>query len=137
MIELQREPALTGFDARAVGDAVADATGDGLRAFVEYDEQTYNLLYIRDDVVGELGGQEAFGALADELHSDYRLDFTQQELYEEIYGELGNVRAFVVVMDRATLLRFVGDDAGLYVSVEPSVSVQAVLDAVHEVVNGE
>ncbi|MFC3476336.1 DUF7522 family protein [Halobacterium litoreum] len=137
MIELRQEPELTAFDDAEVASAIDDVAGDDLRTLVEYDEQRYNLLYIRDDVVDELGGPDAFGELADELHSDYRLDFTQQELYEEIYGELGNVHAFVAVMDRATVLRVVGDDAGLYVSLEPSVSIQGALDAVREVVDSE
>lgn len=137
VIELRQEPELTALDDAEIANAVDDVAGDDLRTLVEYDEQAYNLLYIRDDVVGELGGAEAFTDLADELHADYRLDFTQQELYEEIYGELGNVRAFVAVMDHATILRVIGSDAGLYVSLEPAASIQAVLDAVHGVVDGE
>ncbi|NIB99412.1 hypothetical protein [Halobacterium sp. R2-5] len=137
MLELSRAPTSSEFDAREVGDAISGAAGDGLRAFVEYDERDYSLLYVREDVVEDLGGETAFEDLADELHSDYRLDFTQQELYEEIYGTLGNVRAFVVVLDSATVLRLVGDAEGLYVSLDPSVSIQAVLDAAEDVVDDE
>jgi hypothetical protein len=137
MFELSSASTLTEFDAAAVGDAVADAAGDGLRAFVEYDERSYSVLYVRDDVVEEMGGEAAFGDVADELHADYSLDFTQQGLYEEIYDTLGTVRAFVVVLDSATVVRVVGESEGLYVSLDPSVSVQAVLDAVEGVVGDE
>ncbi|MCG1002995.1 MULTISPECIES: hypothetical protein [Halobacterium] len=137
MFELRQPPATSEFDAAAVGEAVDDAAGDGLRTFVEYDEQTYELLYARDDVVGELGGPEGLSEIAEQLHADYRLDFTQQELYEEMYGSLGEVTAFAVVLESASVLRFVGESEGVYVSLDRDVSMQAVLDAVEAVMDGE
>lgn len=132
MISLDSEPELASFDAAAVGHAVEAAVGDDLRVVVEYDATEYNPLYVADGVVEQLGGEEAFGALADQLHSDFRLDFTQQELYEEVYGEFGSVRAFVVVLDGARVVRFVAEDSGLYVSVDPDASLDGVLDAVEK-----
>jgi len=123
---------LASFDAEAVGRAVDDAVGDGLRVVVEYDETEYNMLYVADEVREVLGGAEGLGALADELHSDFRLDFTQRELYEELYEQFGSLRAFVVVLDGARVVRFVAEDTGLYVSIDPDASLDAVLDAVQE-----
>ena len=137
MISFESEPELASFDAKAVGRAVEAAVGDGLRVVVEYDESEYNPLYLNDGVVDQLGGPEAFGELADDLHSDFRLDFTQQELYEEVYGEFGSVRAFVVVLDGARVVRFVAEDSGLYVSVDPEASLDGVLDAVDVGVAGD
>lgn len=130
MISFESEPELATFDAKAVGRAVEAAVGDGLRVVVEYDESAYNLLYVDDAVLDQLGGAEGLDALAEDLHSDFRLDFTQQELYEEVYGEFGSVRAFVVVLDGARVVRFVDEDSGLYVSVDPEASLDGVLDAV-------
>ena len=136
MISFESKPELATFDAGAVGRAVGAAVGDDLRVVVEYNEFEYNLLYVDDDVVDHLGGPDALGALADDLHSDFRLDFTQQELYEEVYGEFGSVRAFIVVLDGARVVRFVAEDSGLYVSVDPDASLDAVLDAVDAGVAG-
>jgi len=130
MITFASEPELTTFDAKAVGRAIDAAVGDDLRVVVEYDKTDYNLLYVDDDVLDELGGPDGLGTLADDLHSDFRLDFTQQELYEEVYAEFGSVRAFVVVLDGARVVRFVAEDSALYVSVDPEASLDAVLDAV-------
>jgi hypothetical protein len=137
MTSFQAEPRLASFDAAGVADAVEAAVGDDLRVVVEYDESEYNPLYVAEPVVDQLGGREGFEALADELHSDFRLDFTQQELYEEVYGDFGSVRAFVVVLDGARVVRFIAEDTGLYVSVDPSASVDAVLDAVTSEVAGD
>lgn len=130
MLSLQAEPKLASFDAAAVARAVAAAAGDHLRVVVEYDDSEYNVLYAAERVVEQLGGPDELGALADELHSDYRLDFTQQELYDEVYGSIGAVQAFVVVLDRATVVRFVHENSALYVSVDPEASLDGVLDAV-------
>jgi hypothetical protein len=137
MLSLQSEPTLANFDAAAVARAVNAAAGDHLRVVVEYDETGYNVLYTADEVVEQLGGPDALGSLADELHSDFRLDFTQQELYDEVYGDIGTVQAFVVVLDRATVVRFVHEDSALYVSVDPEASLDAVLDAVRTGVDAD
>ncbi|WP_232688549.1 DUF7522 family protein [Halobacterium zhouii] len=128
---------LSRFDCEAIDEAIVDVVGDDLRTIVEYDEHDFNVLRIRDDVVEQLGGEEAFSDLADLLHSDYRLDFTQQELYEEMYGNLGVVRAFVVLMDHATIVRFVGEETGVYVSLEAGTPIQPVMDAMKGVVESD
>lgn len=138
IISFESEPELADFDATAVGRAVDAAVGDGLRVVVEYDETEYNPLYVDDRVLEKLGGQAGLTSLADDLHSDFRLDFTQQELYEEVYGDFGSVRAFIVVLDEAVVVRFVAEDSGLYVSIDPDASLDGVLDAVQsEVAGGE
>jgi len=130
MISFESEPELAAFDAKAVARAADAAVGDGLRVVVEYDETEYNPLYVDDRVLEKLGGREGLVSLADDLHSDFRLDFTQQELYEEVYSNFGSVRAFVVVLDEAVVVRFVADTTGLYVSIDPDASLDGVLDAV-------
>jgi len=124
-------------DADAVLARLRDAVGDDLRALVEYDADAYNLLFLADRVLAEFGGDEAVEAFADKLHADYRLDFTEKEMYEDVYAELGTVRAFAVFFQESAVFRFVGESTGLYVSLERDAPYNRVIETVYDVVEGD
>ncbi|WP_135852666.1 hypothetical protein [Halorussus salinus] len=132
MNAVSNEPHLTDFDTSSALSAVEEVAGDGLRAFVEYDDETYNLLYIAERVVQEFGDEATLEEFADRLHYNYKLDFNEREMYADLYGPLGELAAFAVYLDDETLVRYVGEREGIYVSVEPDVSANGVVDALTE-----
>lgn len=81
--------------------------------------------------------REGIEDLSDRIHSDYRLDFAERDMYEEVYAELGEVRAFTVFFDQLVIFRFVGDRTGLYVSLHPDAPFNRVIDAVYDVIGAE
>lgn len=122
------------FETDAILDAVRDAAGEELRAFVEYDAETYNVLLLTDDARERFDDPDAIEEFADRLHGNYRLDFTEKEMYEDVYGELGTVRAFAVFFEANAVFRFVGDTTGFYVSLGLDAPFNRVIDAVYEVI---
>lgn len=137
MEAVRNEANLTDFDVSTALSAVEDIAGDDLRAFVEYDDEAYNPLYIAARVVREFGGEASLDEFAGKLHYNYKLDFTEREMYEDLYEPLGEVAAFAVYLDDETLIRYVGEREGIYVSVEPDVSANRIVDALTETAEAE
>lgn len=127
---------LSAVDADAVLSRVQATAGDHLRAFVEYDAETYDILYLTDRAIAEFGGEERVDEFADRLYSNYRLDFNEKQMHEDLYEEFGVVRAFGVFFADSAVLRFVDDVTGLYVSLDMDAPFDEVIDTVYEVVEG-
>lgn len=125
---------LTGLDADTILSRVRSTAGEHLLAFVEYDTETYNVLYMAERATTDLGGPENTSDLADRLHRNYQLDFNEKQMHEELYDELGTVRAFGVFFDDEAVLRFVDDMTGLYVSLDMSAPFDKVIEAVYDVI---
>ncbi|WP_135828880.1 hypothetical protein [Halorussus halobius] len=137
MERIRNEPELTGFDAAAAFEAVSEVAGDDLRAFVEYDAEAFNPLFVAERVVDDLGNPENVDAFAEKLHFNYKLDFTEREMYADLYGPLGGVDAFAVYLDDQTIVRYVTDEAGIYVSLDGDTDTDRVVDLIAETVEDE
>lgn len=127
---------LSALDADAILSRVQNTAGEHLRAFVEYDAETYNILYLADRATVEFGGEERVNELADKLYSNYRLDFNEKQMHEDLYEEFGVVRAFAVFFADSAILRFVDEATGLYVSLDIDAPFDEVIGTVYEVVEG-
>jgi hypothetical protein len=134
MSDRTESSAVSEFDAGAVLAELRETVEDDLRAFVEYDAQTYNTLFMADRVIAQFGGEDNVEQFADKLHENYRLDFTEKQMYEDVYAELGTVRAFSVFFEENAIFRFVGDSTGLYVSLELDAPFNRVIESVYEVI---
>ncbi|UPV74448.1 hypothetical protein M0R89_18195 [Halorussus limi] len=110
-----------------------ETAGDDLRAFVEYDDETYNPLFIDERTVEEFGGAEAVEEFADQLHYNYKLDFTEQEMYADLYEPLSSLDAFAVYLEDETIVRYVDDGRGIYVSIQGETYAGEVIDVLTDV----
>ncbi|PCR91450.1 hypothetical protein [Natrinema ejinorense] len=122
------------FDADAVLEKLREIAGGQILTVAEYDAETYNIMYMDDQMGHQLGDAVDIEELADRIHSDYRLDFTEKEMYEDVYSELGEVRAFAVFFEGNTIFRFVGETTGLYVSLTMDAPFNAVIEAVSDII---
>jgi hypothetical protein len=120
------------FDADRVLEGIRDAVGEDLRACVEFDTEAYNPLYVDDATLALYGDEEAMHEQFEEVHSYVHLDFTEANLFTTLFPAVEEVRYIVTGMDAFTMLRVYVDREGLFVSVDPDASVDAVLDAVSE-----
>lgn len=123
------DPGLTDFDARAGFEAVREVADDDLRAFVEYDGDSYNPLFIAGRVVDKHGDPEEVGEFADRLHFNYKLDFAEREMYEDLYEPLGSITAFAVYLTDQTIVRYVDEQEGIYVSIDGGTHADEVIHA--------
>ncbi|WP_135806290.1 hypothetical protein [Halorussus marinus] len=129
MDEIIGDPGLTDFDARAGFEAVRAAADSDLRAFVEYDGESYNPVFIAERVVEKHGDPEEVGEFADRLHFNYKLDFAEREMYEDLYEPLGSITAFAVYLTDQTIVRYVDEREGIYVSVDGETHADEVIEA--------
>jgi len=134
---IRNEGEVIGLDASAAFEAVRDVGGEDLRAFVEYDSESYNPVFVAERVVAELGGADGVDEFAEKLHFNYKLDFTEREMYADLYDPLGGVDAFAVYLDDRTIVRYVTDEEGIYVSLDGDANTDRVVDALAETVGNE
>lgn len=129
-----RTSGIVGFDADAAVEAARGAAGDGLRIASEYDMDGYRLLYVADSVIEEYGSTDPIEDAGDRLHSYIHLDFTERELFEEIAADAGQVTAYVTRMEHHTLIRYLDEREGLFLSVETGTALTPLLEAVEAAV---
>jgi hypothetical protein len=129
MDAIRNPPELTDLAVSEALETVLEIAGEDLRAFVEYDDETYNPVFIAERVVDEFGGSEAVAEFADRLHYNYKLDFTEREMYEDLYEPLSTLDAFAVYLEDETIVRYVNDRQGIYISVERGTYAGQVIDA--------
>ncbi|WP_254762296.1 hypothetical protein [Natrinema marinum] len=132
MAAIENRSSFEEFDADAILEEILGICDDRVRSFAEYDAQTYNIMYMSERMVDQFESEDEIDDLSDRIHSDYRLDFTEKEMYEDVYAELGEVRAFSVFFTRSVIFRFVGERTGLYISVDRDAPFNEIIDAVYD-----
>jgi hypothetical protein len=119
------------FDAEAVLSAARDAVGDeAVYVCVVYDAADFRTVYV-DDRVDELYDDaderaDHFG----QIHSYVHLDFTEQQLFNELFRQPDGVRAFVTYLDSLVAVRVVSGGQGVFLSVAPDAPVTDLVNAV-------
>lgn len=124
------------FDADAALDAALSVT-DGLRICVEYDVEEFNTLYADDVTISLYGGEDAMIEHFEDVHSYVNIDFTERDLFRDVLFAAGTVRAFVTYMDYTTAVRFLDDESGLFLALDPDAPVTETLEAVRDAVGRE
>ncbi|WP_254762293.1 DUF7522 family protein [Natrinema marinum] len=132
MEDIDRTSTADEFDADAILADLLECCGETVRAFAEYDAKTYNVLYFDQRLVDEIETEAELQAFADRIHEDYRLDFTEKRMYEDVYSELGEVRAFSVFFRQSAIIRFVGEREGIYVSLDRDAPFNEAIESVYE-----
>ena len=134
---LRNSTNIVAFDADAAMEAAREVAGDALRTAVEYDQESYNVLFVDDTVQSLYADKEDMYDHFDAISSYVHLDFAERDLFEEsLLPAAGAVQALVTRMEYLTLVRiFVGDE-GLFLSLDPDTPVIEVIDAVKTSVTG-
>ena len=131
---IRRESTLVAFDADAVLDLVSETVGEALRAFAEYDNEAYEVLYASDRLLDGIGGEETFEAMADRYHGFVHLDFVEREVFADLSPTAGEVTTYVTRLDNAMFVRYLVGDEGVFFSVDPDTTVVPLLEAIDDLV---
>ena len=123
------------FDAGAVLEAARSAVGErSLFTCVVYDDADFETVYVDDRIRAiyedDASREEHFG----QIHSYVHLDFTEMELFRELFREPGRIRAFVTYMDAFVAVRVVAEKQGVFLSVSPNAPVTDLVDAVEDAI---
>lgn len=137
MAEIQRAPEMIDWDVEAMFAAVERVAGDDLRAFVEYDAERYNPVYIAPMVVEEYGENGDITAFAETIHSYVKLDFSEREMYRDLYDRGTDGMGFATFLEGSIVVRYVFDETALYVSLRAQESPREVIRAIESVVEDD
>ena len=121
---------VVGFDADAALEAVRDATGDAVRLCVEYTPEEFRVLYADELTTSLYGDADRMVEHFEEVHSYVHIDFTEQDLFAELFRGAGEVRSLVTFMDHVVLVRIIVDFEGLFFTLSPGSDVTAAVRAV-------
>jgi len=129
-------PEVVGFDAEAVLSAAREAVGeDAVLICVVYDAEAFRTVYVDDRVDGmyedETARTEHFG----QIHAYVHLDFTEQELFRELFIDPDGIRAFVTYMGSLVAVRVVAEKRGVFLGVAPEAPVTPLVDAVEDLMS--
>jgi len=132
---VSEESTIVDFDAEAALAAARDADGDAVHLCVEYTAEEFHTLYADDVTMTLYGDREEMRSHFEEVHSYVHIDFTEKDLFGEIFRAAGEVRSFVTMMDHAALIRVIVGQQGLFLSVHPDADVTALVAAVEDAID--
>lgn len=129
-MEVSEESTLVGFDADAALSAARDAAGDAVHLCVEYTPDEFETLYADETTMALYGDEEAMVEHFEEVHSYVHVDFTEQDLFSDVFRGAGDVRSLVTFLDYAAVVRVLVGFQGLFLTTDPDADVTAVVEAV-------
>ena len=127
---VSEESTLVDFDADVAVAAAREVADGSLHLCVEYTPEEFRTLYADELTVSLYGDREEMGSHFEEVHSYVHIDFTEKDLFSEIFRAAGEVRSFVTLMEHAALVRVIVGQQGLFLSTDPDADVNAIVEAV-------
>jgi hypothetical protein len=119
------------FDAEDALSAANDAIGaENVFSCIVYDAETFRTVYVDPRVEGLYADTETRREHFEEIHSYVHLDFSEYDLFEELFRDPEGVRAFVTYMGSLVAVRVVSEKQGLFLSVAPDAPVTKLVTAV-------
>jgi hypothetical protein len=119
------------FDADAALADAQDAVEGTLFAFVEYDADEFNPLYVDDATLTFYDDEQHMLAHFDEIHSYVHVDFMEMGIFvDDLFPVADHVRYITTGMDYMTLVRVYADREGVFVALAADESVQPLVAAV-------
>lgn len=113
---------IIGPPADTLAEALESVFDGELQMIAEYDSKSYEVLYASDWFLNQHGGLDSVEADADHLFDYFHLDFLERDLLSDMLS-LGDVGIFVTYLDHGTIVRALTDDAGIFVVLDTSASV--------------
>jgi len=127
------------FDADGALAAVQARASGTLRSFVEFDEETFNPLYVDDATLALYEDEAQMQAHFTNLHSYLYLDLAETDLFtEQLFPVAEAVDYLTTALDYVKLVRLYHGDEGLFLALDPDEPVQPLVDAIREaIVDGQ
>ncbi|MFB6169517.1 MAG: hypothetical protein ABEJ06_00065 [Haloarculaceae archaeon] len=125
------EPRIVHLDARAALQAALDAVDGPLLAFVEFDVDEFNTLYLAEEAISMYPDEEAMIDHFERIHSYVHIDFNERQLFTDtIVPVATRVRYIATSTDALTMVRYYHGDDGLFFALTPDEDVDRVVKAV-------
>ncbi|WP_336359715.1 hypothetical protein [Haladaptatus sp. ZSTT2] len=129
--------AVVDFDAEAALEAAASVPDAEVLIGVEYNTEAFNILYVSETVDALYRDRDQMEAHFDTIHSYVHLDFTERELFKDLFVDPDGVRAFVTYMGNMIAIRVLSGDDGLFIGLAPGSVATEVVNRVEEAVENQ
>jgi hypothetical protein len=133
-METGSDDSLVSFDTEHALETVQEHVGGALLVCAEYTPTDFRICYLSDRIEAAFESSEAVTDAGEMFHHYSQLDFVEGDTFADFYPTLSETYAFATYTDFATIIRVVGDDEGLYVSVENGTEITPAIDAITELV---
>lgn len=101
-------------------ETIRKVAGDSLRVIAEYDQEGYDMQYIRDDVEAKIG------TVAEEIHEELVIRGIGRGHLEQLF-QAGNLNCAVHRLDEVTAFHFIDEEfTGLFVSIDSDADIPLV-----------
>ena len=127
---VSEDSTLVDFDADAAVSAAREQSEGEVHLCVEYTTEGFHTLYADETTLSLYGDREQMTDHFEEVHSYVHVDFTERNMFEDIFVGAGEVRSFVTQMEYVTLIRVLDGEQGLFLTVDPGTDVTAIVEAV-------
>jgi hypothetical protein len=98
-------------------NTIREVGGDSIRVIAEYDDEGYDVQYVRDDVESKLQ------LVADEIHNELVMQGMGKEYLEELF-QAGELRCSVHRLDEVTTFHYIDEEfTGVFVSIDSDADV--------------
>ena len=132
-VTVRKSADLVGFDANRATETARSVVGDDLLVSAEYTPESFQVLYLADRLVDRWGNTDDLMDVGEAIHAYMHEDFCEQRRFDDLYPSVSETYGFVTYTDRATIVRVLRGDEGLYLSLAPDTVVTPVVDQVKEV----
>ena len=130
-MSLSNPSSVASFDAEAVRETIENSIEGTLRSLVEYDEMTFNPLYVDDLTLSFYDDEDHMMAHFERIHSYIHIDFTEMNLFtDELFPATDRVRYLATGFDMFTLLRVYIDGEGLFLALDPNEPIEPLVQAI-------
>jgi len=127
---VSEDSTLVDFDADAAVSAAREQFEGEIHLCVEYTTEGFHTLYADETTLSLYGDREPMTEHFEEVHSYVHVDFTERDMFEDVFVGAGEVRSFVTQMEYVTLSRVLDGEQGLFLTVDPGTDVTAIVEAV-------
>lgn len=130
-MEISEDSTLADLDADAALAAAKKVANGGIHLCIEYSSEEFQTLYADELTMSMYGDEcEEMRDHFEEVHSYVHIDFTERDLFSELFRGAGNVRSFVTYMDHVVLVRVLVGQQGLFLTTDPDADVTALVEAI-------
>lgn len=127
-------PELLSAETEAMREAVEETVEGSLRSFVEFDEETFHLVYVDDVSLSFYEDEAEMMEHFEQIHSYVHLDFMEKGFFtEDIFPLADRVRYITTSLGVFTIVRVYFGDEGLFLALDSGEEVEPVAAAVEAV----
>lgn len=132
---IQNESSIFGVDVDALVRVFRDEVKHDLRILAEYDDDSFEHLYVSDEVLDEYGGEGGYLDRMSTVESFLRTDLLERDAYTALVPQAGEAHLFVTQTENQLFVRIFDDDRALFACVADHGPVDTVVEKLEDAID--